>query len=86
MRPVHTAASHQNNIPGDQLIAAALDVVASAAGEKKNDLIKLVIMEPDGRSAVVLEMEQAEILGQVSALFIPVFHRILSFEHLSQTV
>ena len=86
MRPVNTSASHQDDIAGDKLIAAAFYMVASAAGKKKHDLIKLMIMEPDGRPAVVLEMKQTEILGQVSAFFIPVFHRILSFEHLSHTV
>ena len=71
---MYATAADEHDIAWQQKVSPPLYGIAAAAGEKENDFAEFVIVVIDFRSAVVLQMEEPEILQQVSALFIVFVH------------
>ena len=74
-RLMYASVGHKEHIAGMELMGRALDVICHRSGKKHHQLVELVIVILDLLGAVVLKMEYAEILIQISALFSrDVFH------------
>ena len=72
---MHAAAAHEYDVAGNELVMPSLHRVAAGAGQQEDQLVKLMIMIADRGAAVVLQVEQPEILGQISP-FVSVFFHI----------
>ena len=70
LRPVDAAARDQNEVPRLEHIAFALDPVGGGAREKGNDLMESMIVPVHRRGHGLFQMEEPEILVQISALLI----------------
>ena len=73
---VYSMVPDEQHIPRVQLIAAALDTVIHLAGNKYDELIKLMEMKVKLLSGSVLEMEIMITLAQISGSVYSSFHSV----------
>ena len=76
LRPVHTAAADDHDVPRFQTVALAFHGVAAAAGNEHQHLAKFVVVETHLSPRCIPQMEQAELLQQVPTLLIVFFHTL----------
>lgn len=60
---------HKKNIPGLQIVGFSLNVVSCLAGQKDDDLVKIMIMVGEGALGLILDMKKPEFLIQISGFF-----------------
>ena len=59
---------HKKNIPGLQIVGFSLNVVSCLAGQKDDDLVKIMIMVGEGALGLILDMKKPEFLSvEISA-------------------
>ena len=76
---MNTALRHEDQIPRLEQVLLALDAIARFAAEKFDDLVERVIVPVDGLFHRAAQMKQAEILMQIAALNVILFHGRTSF-------
>ena len=79
LRPVDAALRYEHKIPRLEQILLALHAIARFAAKKFNDLVECVIVPVDGLFHRAAQMKQAEILMQIAALNVILFHGRTSF-------
>ncbi|EFE12135.1 hypothetical protein CLOM621_07414 [Clostridium sp. M62/1] len=60
----------QHNVIGLQGVGGSLDAVAGGAAKKDDCLVEIVIMVGNGSPDWLSQVEQAEFLRQIAALFV----------------
>ena len=79
LRPVNAALRYEHKIPRLEQILLALHAIARFAAKKFNDLVECVIVPVDRFLHRAAQMKQAEILMQIAALDVILFHGCTSF-------
>ena len=78
--PVKLTGIYQHNIKGTKLIPSPFNGIGRVPAQKKQHLVKVMIMRCNFQRIVVLQMKYPEIVIQISLLLI-VFHQTAHFFH-----